>query len=174
MGLKALETSIQADGWIGAMTAAADGEIFDGSARIETGVGTGFADAVIVESDGKTPIIIVRTDIATADDPKAKRLGLMANRVAELNLSWDAAIIGALVQDAPSENATLQALMERLAEDASQETDAAPAAAPNLDPGEGRHKEQYGVIVLCESEAEQEQIYTALKAEGYTCRVVVT
>lgn len=126
MGLKALETSIQADGWIGAMTAAADGEIFDGSARIETGVGSGFADAVIVESDGTTPIIIVRTDIASADDPRAKRLGLMANRVAELNLSWNADLIASLVQEAPSENATLQALMQNLVADAGN-------APPDID-----------------------------------------
>ena len=30
-GLSALEQSIQADGWIGAITVAADGETFDGS-----------------------------------------------------------------------------------------------------------------------------------------------
>jgi hypothetical protein len=47
-------------------------------------------------------------------------------------------------------------------------------AAPNLDPGEGRYKEQYGVIIICESEAEQERTYTALTGQGYTCRVVVT
>lgn len=47
-------------------------------------------------------------------------------------------------------------------------------AGPNLDPGEGRYREQYGVIVMCADEAEQEEIYNALLEQGYTCKVVVT
>ncbi len=42
-----LEKSIQSDGWIGAITIAADGETFDGSARIEVGASTGFDDALV-------------------------------------------------------------------------------------------------------------------------------
>lgn len=92
-GLGALETSIQRDGWIGAVTVAADGETFDGSARLEVGAATGFEDAIVIESDGSKPIIHVRTDIATADDPRAKRLGLAANFIASVNLDFDPAII---------------------------------------------------------------------------------
>ena len=92
-GLSALEQSIQADGWIGAITVAADGETFDGSARIEVGAATGFEDAIVVESDGTRPIVHVRKDIPTADDPRARRLGHAANRVAQMNLDFDPAVI---------------------------------------------------------------------------------
>jgi hypothetical protein len=92
-GLGALETSIQKDGWIGAITVAADGETFDGSARIEVGAATGFDDVIVVESDGTRPIVHKRIDIPTADDPRAVRLGYAANRVASLNLDFDPAII---------------------------------------------------------------------------------
>lgn len=34
------------------------------------------------------------------------------------------------------------------------------------------YTEQYGVIVMCSDEAEQEQIYNRLTDEGYTCKVV--
>ena len=34
------------------------------------------------------------------------------------------------------------------------------------------YAEQYGVIVMCSDEAEQEQIYNHLTDEGYTCKVV--
>ena len=34
------------------------------------------------------------------------------------------------------------------------------------------YKEQYGVIVMCADEAEQEKIYMRLTQEGYTCKVV--
>lgn len=41
------------------------------------------------------------------------------------------------------------------------------------DSGSGfNYTEQYGVIVMCSDEAEQEQIYNRLIGEGYTCKVV--
>lgn len=92
-GMGALEKSIQADGMIGAITVAANGEIFDGSARREVIETAGLDDAIIVRSDGSRPIIHIREDIPTADDPRAVRLGLAANRVAELNLAWDAELL---------------------------------------------------------------------------------
>ncbi len=88
-GMKVLEESIQQDGWISAITVAADGEAFDGSARVEVGVTQGFEDAIVVRSDGSKPVIHIREDIPTADDPRAKRLGIAANRVAQLNLDWE-------------------------------------------------------------------------------------
>lgn len=91
-GLSALGSSVQADGWIGAITVAADGETFDGSARIEVAKDA-LDDAIVVRSDGTKPIVHIREDIPTADDPRAVRLGLAANRIAELNLEWDASVL---------------------------------------------------------------------------------
>ena len=36
------------------------------------------------------------------------------------------------------------------------------------------YKEQYGVIVICGGEAEQEKIFSELTSSGYTCKIVVT
>lgn len=49
----------------------------------------------------------------------------------------------------------------------------------NADSGESQasgslYQEQYGVIVVCQTSAEQEQIYTELQEKGYNCKVVVT
>jgi ParB-like chromosome segregation protein Spo0J len=41
-------------------------------------------------------------------------------------------------------------------------------------PGAGSYKEQYGVIVICADEAEQQAVYERLKGEGLTVRVVTT
>lgn len=98
-GMAALETSVQTDGWIGAITTAADGETFDGSARVEVAAATGFEDAIVIRSDGTKPIIHIREDIPSADDPRAKRLGLAANRVAELNLDIDAEVLASLGEE---------------------------------------------------------------------------
>ena len=98
-GMGALEGSIQRDGWIGAITVAADGETFDGSARLEVGTTAGFEDAIIVESDGSRPIVVKRTDIPSADDARAVRLGLAANRVASLNLEWEPDVLAELAAE---------------------------------------------------------------------------
>jgi hypothetical protein len=88
--MQALETSIATDGWIGAITVAADGETFDGSARVEKTAENGMLDnPIIVESDGTRPIVVKRVDIPSATDPRAVRLGVAANRIAELNLRYD-------------------------------------------------------------------------------------
>lgn len=96
-GMGLLEASIQRDGWIGAITVAADGETFDGSARVEvTGANGMLDDAIVVETDGSKPVVVVRKDIPSADDPRAKRLGIAANRVAELNLEWEPGVLAEL------------------------------------------------------------------------------
>ena len=36
------------------------------------------------------------------------------------------------------------------------------------------YQEQYGVIVMCKNEAQQEEVYNRLVEEGYECKVVAT
>lgn len=55
------------------------------------------------------------------------------------------------------------------------EDESAPGTGeePELGDTEGIQAEsQYGVIVMCETESEQEQTYNALTAQGYKCKVV--
>ena len=44
----------------------------------------------------------------------------------------------------------------------------------NLDESDFNYKEQFGVIVICENEKEQEAVYTKLAGDGYNVRVVKT
>jgi hypothetical protein len=100
-GLGALDNSIAEGGWLGAITTANDGEVFDGSARLET-VYTRFGEEVepiVIESDGTRPVILKRTDIPNADDPRAKKLALLANRVAEIDLDWDVELLAELNEE---------------------------------------------------------------------------
>jgi hypothetical protein len=92
-GMGLLEKSISERGWIGAITAAADGEVFDGSARRETLETAGLDDAIFVRTDGTRPVVLIREDIPTADDPRARELAIEANRIAQLNLAWDASVL---------------------------------------------------------------------------------
>lgn len=93
-GMGALSESMSSVGWAGAITATADREIIDGSARIETAfVQFGETEPIVIDSDGTRPIVVRRTDIPNADHPKAKELAIAANRVAELNLNWEPEVL---------------------------------------------------------------------------------
>jgi len=79
-GLAALYKSIRRDGLIGGITVAADGESFDGSARLETVAQARPGVKVkVVDTTGDTLLVNRRVDIPHADDPRAKRLGYVAN-----------------------------------------------------------------------------------------------
>lgn len=100
-GMWMLDKSIAENGWVGAITTAADGEVFDGSARLET-VYSRFGEDVepiVIDADGTRPIIVRRTDIPTADDEKAVKLAIAANRIAEVDLSWDAGMLAEIAEE---------------------------------------------------------------------------
>jgi Fe2+ transport system protein FeoA len=98
-GMGLLEGAIGRDGWIGAITVAADGETFDGSARREVLETAGLDAPIVVETDGKRPVVVVRTDIANAGDPRAKRLAVEANQIASRNYDPDPAVLAALAEE---------------------------------------------------------------------------
>ncbi len=135
-GMRELERSIQADGTIGAITVAANGEIFDGSARREVLETAGLDNAIIVRSDGSRPIVHIREDIPSADDPRAIRLGIAANKIAADNLSWDAAILADIqAQDASLLDGLFQddELAVLLGEVSDQSMDALWAGMPDFE-----------------------------------------
>lgn len=45
---------------------------------------------------------------------------------------------------------------------------------PEVSEANFNYQEQYGVIVMCEDEEQQEKIYNDLLEQGYTCKVVAT
>jgi len=92
-GMGMLESSMRQYGYVSPMTAAADGEIIDGSARIETSANVFGDDAIVVHHDGTKPIIMVRDDIPSADTPEARAISMAANRIAQVNLDFDAEVI---------------------------------------------------------------------------------
>lgn len=92
-GLKALGEAYGEVGYVAPMPAAANGEMLDGSARLEKALNQFPDEALVISHDGSKPIVMVREDIKDADDPKAKRISYGANRIGELDLDWDLALI---------------------------------------------------------------------------------
>jgi hypothetical protein len=94
-GMGMLDESIATDGWIGAVTTTANNKTFAGSARLETAQGR-FGDEsepIVFDIDGTRPVILRRIDIPDENDPKAIRLGIADNRVAEVNNDTDIGLI---------------------------------------------------------------------------------
>lgn len=172
-GTRLLEKSITTDGFIDAQTAAADGEIISGSARLEL-FESRFADdegklpePIIVESDGSRPVIIVRTDIPNADDPRAKRLSVAANQIAHTDYNPD----GDLLKAWGNEDKDIKAMF---AESEWTEITGEEKPTGDADPPAGINAgNQYGVIVICDDEPTQEEVYNTLLGMGYKVKVVV-
>jgi len=100
-GLGQLSNIIGTDGWVSAITVCNDGETIDGSARLETAYEI-FGDEVepiIVRSRGDRPIIHIREDIESADDPRAIKLSVAANRIAQIDLDWDVEVLAEIVEE---------------------------------------------------------------------------
>lgn len=93
-GLRLLEQSVQKDGWLDGQTAAADGEIISGSARLELAAEK-FAgvEPIFVHSDGTRPVVVIRDDIPNAEHPRARRLSVAANKIAHVDFDPDWALL---------------------------------------------------------------------------------
>jgi len=101
-GLGMLERAMRVDGYVAPMTAAADGEVIDGSARLEVAADVfDGVEPLVVDHDGTRPIIMRRTDIPSADDPRAVRIALAANRIAVVDLDFDPAILAEIEAEVP-------------------------------------------------------------------------
>ncbi|HND56445.1 MAG TPA: IMP dehydrogenase, partial [Pirellulaceae bacterium] len=74
--------------------------LLDGSARVEVTARMAMLDdPIVIDSDGTRPIVVRRVDIPNADDPRAKRLGIAANRVGQVNLEWEPDVLAALAEE---------------------------------------------------------------------------
>ena len=91
-GTKALEGSIRENGFVAPITVSSDGVVLDGNQRIETAADIMADDAIAIHHDGKRPIVMVRDDVESTDR-RAYDIALRANRVAELDLSWDPEVL---------------------------------------------------------------------------------
>lgn len=128
-----------------------------------------------VHTNGDELIVVVRDDLAT-DDPRRKALALADNRTQELS-TWDPAAVQTLFNQIPegmqqATGFTTAAIHELLANSAAAIEEATEVAEEEVP--DDNYREQYGVIVLCEDEASQQEVYERLQAEGYECRVVTT
>jgi len=145
----------------------------------------GFKVPIVIDSDGvivaghtrykaaqelglETVPCIVADDL-TPEEIKAFRLA--DNKAAEV-ARWDVELLNEELLDLGDADMELFGFEDPDLEsgggyddETGDETDTTPGFT---------YHEQYGVIVLCSDEAEQEKVYNKLVADGYECKVVTT
>lgn len=163
-----LDASMSQDGFFDGMTATADGEIIDGSARLEI-AGAKFPDeALVIEHDGTRPIVEVRTDIKDATDPRAKRISLAANRIAQVNLEIDPEILKELSTEidltmlwTPEEvGSSLRDILEKQEHPGSDQSSLL--------------QEHFNILIECKNEQEQLVLLQRFQKEGIACRALIS
>jgi hypothetical protein len=151
------------DGYVAPMTSTADGEIIDGSARLERAYDKFAGDVIVIEHDGTRPIIARRTDIANAQTVEAKRIAFRANRIAQADLEWDSKVLASLQDDGLIEGMfTAQELAAISTKDEAANT------------SEQLGELEYRIVVKCKNEGEQMELSARFEAEGLTCQLLIS
>lgn len=149
--------SIKEFGWRVPIVIDANGVIIAGHTRYKA------AEALNIE---KVPCVIA--DDLTEEQVKAYRLA--DNKTAE-KASWDTALL-------ELELMNLEVDMSGFGFDGEEENkkpeEENKEEEGNFEESDFNYKEQYGVMVICTDESEQEEIYNRLTEEGYQCKVVAT
>ena len=125
-------------------------ELIDGHLRAET-----------------TPDVEVPVLILDIDDAEAAKLLALLDPLAAMAETNDEAL-AELVANVETENAAVQALLERMIQDPE------PPVEDIVDEGsrEVDVPEAFQVVVECRDEADQQVVYERLSGEGYKCRLL--
>lgn len=78
-----------------------NGVIIAGNKTAAEAQALGMQEVLIVQTDGSQIVAVQRMDLEKGADPRAERLALMDNRVAEADLSWDPSVLARLVNEQP-------------------------------------------------------------------------
>lgn len=131
------------------------------------------ADAL--EAEGRET---ARCELIECTDDEARRINLADNRlsdVAEDDLGELATLLAYLDGDYEGTGWAEEDVSAILAGDGDGPGGGGPPDSADLpNDGNDKYREQYGVIVICATEAGQEQAYGHLRDLGYDCRVVTT
>lgn len=98
-GRAMLETSVENYGAGRSLLADRNGKLIAGNKSQEVYIDKGIEDCIVVQTDGKTPVVVQRVDLDLDKDPRARELAVMDNRTNEVSLTWDADALAQLQQD---------------------------------------------------------------------------
>ncbi len=119
------------------------------------------------ELEGLAELPVVFVDL---DEPSERQLNVALNRI---HGEWDREKLEAVVRELEKAGADLE-LTGFTERELGELLGTAGQGGADVGETDSTYQNQFGVIVVCSNEAEQERVYNALRAEGYDCKVVVT
>lgn len=125
---------------------------------------TGHTRLLAAEKLGLEEVPCIVADDLTEEQIKAFRL--IDNKVSEYS-TWDLGKLDLELQELNFDMVSFGFETKEIEEETEDDEDFNPDSNFN-------YKEQYGVIVMCKDEAEQEEVYNRLIEEGFECKVVAT
>lgn len=87
-GTAMLERSLQEYGAGRSIVIDKNGKVIAGNKTLESAVGIGIEDALVVHTTGDQLVVVQRDDLDLETDVKALELGVADNRSSEVNLTW--------------------------------------------------------------------------------------
>lgn len=100
-----------------------------------------------------------------------KRAYILADNKLALDSGWDEEMLKIELEELSESNFDIDFLNFDIDLNKDAELEISENTTPEK---EIAYKEQYGVIVMCKDEQEQERIYDELSERGYDCKVVAT
>ena len=155
------------------------GKIIAGNKSQKAAIAAGIKRVRVIETTGDELIAVKRTDVELESE-QGRKMALLDNLTTQVNLAWDEAelqtITGEIegfdvgdfgfdIKDMPE--VSIPGATPTAKNSDGEEEDVTPD-----NNSEFKYESQYGVIVMCSSEEEQEQVYNRLTGEGFSCKVV--
>ena len=97
-GRKAVQASLLKFGAGRSVLIDKDGNLIAGNQTAQQASAAGIQEVIVVQSDGTKLVAVQRTDLCITD-PKARALAIADNRVGELGLEWDPAVMAEFSAD---------------------------------------------------------------------------
>jgi hypothetical protein len=172
-GMELLEQSIDAYGVLESISVADDGTIISGHARKELFDKKGMIAKEIELADNE--FAVIKTNIKS-DSKEYIEAQIMANTTAHKNFNLDVELLAEVSEEFDLDIEELGVDVVELDGEDIQGLKKLPdgeAKDPFNDDGIDA-KNQYGVIVICESAGTQESVFNDLTGMGFNCKIVVT
>ena len=162
-GKSSLRTSVEELGAGRSVLADVKGNLIAGNQTLQAAKDLGIKDVIVVETDGKSLVVVQRTDLDLENDDdarRARRLAYADNRVGELNLDFDFDMILADARD----GVDLSFLWTDLE---------LGIEVPDFEPPEIQG-DTWMIVLTCETEDEQVELLQEFAERGVQCRALVS
>lgn len=145
------------------------GRVIAGNKTVQQAIDAGFneKDLIIVKTDGSKIVAVQRVDLDLERDSKAKALAIADNRVSELDLEWDPAVLAQITKEADLSALFSESDLKKLIGDDAAKKGGGPARKMDM-------TMTYSVIVDCSTEGQQEKLLERLEKEGFSCRLLIS